>query len=101
LNTAGSGVLKASESVVLNGITNHGTLDAVAIPGVGGSVAILEDTINNTGTITTVGGNIQLSGPVRLTGGGGGATPEPATCFPIGAGLLVGIYLWRARRPFG
>jgi hypothetical protein len=70
-NTTGSGVIKTSESVVLNGITNHGTIDVVAIPGVyGGSVAILENTINNTGTITTVGGNIQLSGPVSLTGGG-------------------------------
>lgn len=69
--TTGTGVIKASESVVLNGITNQGTLDVVAIPGVyGGSNAILENTINNTGTITTVGGNIQLSGPVSLTGGG-------------------------------
>lgn len=69
-NTAGSGVIQASEYVVLNGITNHGTLDVVTVPGVGGNVAILENTINNTGTITTVGGNIQLSGPVSLTGGG-------------------------------
>jgi hypothetical protein len=69
-NTAGSGVIQASEYVVLNGITNHGTLDVVTVPGVGGGVAILENTINNTGTITTVGGNIQLSGAVSLTGGG-------------------------------
>jgi len=70
-NTDGTGVIKASEYAVLNGITNHGTIDVVAIPNVlGGSVLTLENTINNTGTITTVGGDIQLSGPVSLTGGG-------------------------------
>jgi hypothetical protein len=71
-NTTGSGVIQATENVVLNGITNHGTLDVVNIPSVSGgqNLAVLEGTINNTGTINLVSGYIQLSGAVSLTGNG-------------------------------
>ncbi len=70
LKTAGSGLIQASNYVVLDGITNQTNLNVVAVPGVQGNVAVLRNTINNTGTITLAGGNIEISGAAALTGSG-------------------------------
>ncbi|MBZ5724381.1 MAG: hypothetical protein LAP87_05230 [Acidobacteriia bacterium] len=77
LSTVGSGVIQASEGMVLNGITNQGNLQVVTVPGVlQGNNAVLANTINNTGTITLASGNLGLNlqmfvpGAATLTGGG-------------------------------
>jgi hypothetical protein len=73
LNTAGSGVILASTGEVLDGITNHGNLQIVKTPGIGVNNVVLNNTINNTGTITMAGGYVSItgsSGSATLTGGG-------------------------------
>ena len=70
LKTAGSGLIQASNYMVLDGITNQTNLNVVAVPGVQGNVAVLRNTINNTGTITMAGGNIQIDGAAALAGSG-------------------------------
>jgi hypothetical protein len=73
LNTFGSGVIQASESMILDGVTNNGNLQVVNVPGVtiNQNFAVLANTINNVGTITLNGGNISLnSAGFSLQGGG-------------------------------
>jgi hypothetical protein len=77
LKTAGSGVIQASNGMVLDGIANQGNLQIVNTGvGAGSNVAVLRDTIANTGSITLSGGNLQLNtqmfvpGNATLTGGG-------------------------------
>ena len=104
LNTAGSGVILASTGTVLNGITNHGDLEVVNTPGIGANYATLANTINNTGTITLAGGNLELNlqmfvpGSATLTGGGtvnlgggyiSGSTPNGANGTLTNVGNLI------------
>jgi hypothetical protein len=70
-HTTGSGVIQATEGVVLNGITNNGNLQIVTVPGVyGGNTAVLTGLINNSGNITLASGYLTISGATSLTGGG-------------------------------
>jgi hypothetical protein len=63
LTTAGTGVIQAYNSAVLNNLTNSGTLQV--------NYASLENTITNTGTISVLpSGTLFMTGQVTLSGSG-------------------------------
>jgi hypothetical protein len=62
LTTAGTGVIKANNAAVLNGLTNSGTLQI--------NYATLQNTITNAGVIQVPSGTLFMTGPVTLSGSG-------------------------------
>ena len=116
IQLGGTGLGQFDQLNVNGDISLAGTLDILLwngfVPGNGDTFDILNWTGKRTGWFDAIHyptlsagyyfeplwGTHSLTLEVGYTGGGSG-TPEPATCFLIGAGLLVGIYRWRARRP--